>query len=483
MSTASIAPRRARWNGRKGPATLGVVMIVRNEEENLPHLFESIADVADEVVVVDTGSTDGTVAVCEAWGVRVVHEAWRDDFAHARNRSIAAATAKHLLWLDGDDRLPPETRRRLCWLRDTVLPKRRDQAFLMEVQSLNAAGEAFDLCVQLRIFPRLPGVRFKHAIHEEVASSLLAARVETTRLDAVVQHLGYSDPAVVREKAIRNEALLRAELEKDPANFHARIHLAQGKAVLGNAVEAEREMTEVIARIAEARISDRFAAELHFMRNLYRQRLSNRLGAIHDLQRASELWPEWGLPYAALAELHFARNDREASWRMVEKARAASFESTIMGLPIRHAQRNLEVAAGRILLGRGERDEGIACLLRALELSPGALAVRLEVGQELLDAERFEEARAVLEPAGEDEANAAWVVEVCAGIALARFATGDEAGAAACLAPLLTVFAAQLGGADDVGPPELAAAMLRAGHAVAAKNLMALYQRSLAGAR
>ncbi len=483
MSTAPIAPRRARWNGRKGPATLGVVMIVRNEAENLPHLFETIADVADEVVVVDTGSTDATVAVCGAWGVRVVHEKWRNDFSHARNRSIAAATAKHLLWLDGDDRLPAETRRRLCWLRDTVLPKKREQAFLMEVQSLNAAGEAFDLCVQLRIFPRLPGIRFKHAIHEEVASSLRAARVETTRLDAVVQHLGYSDPELVREKAKRNEALLHAELEKDPTNFHARIHLAQGMAVLGDAVEAEREMSGVIARVQEARISDPFAAELHFMRNLYRQRIGNRPGAFYDLQRAAELRPEWGLPCAALAELYFAQNDREASWRMVEKARAASFESTIMGLPIRHARRNLEVCAGRLLLERGESDEGIACLLRALELAPSALAIRLEAGQALLDAGRFAEAKEVLEPAGEDEANTGWVVEICAGVALARLMTGDEAGAAACLSPLLTVFATQLGGADDVGPLELAEAMLLAGHAIAAKNLMALYQHTTLAAR
>ena len=91
------------------PNTLSVCIIVKNEAALLGRCLNSIKSAADEIVVVDTGSTDNTVEIAESMGAKVVCTQWRDDFAWARNISIEHATGSWILWLDADDVVPPES--------------------------------------------------------------------------------------------------------------------------------------------------------------------------------------------------------------------------------------------------------------------------------------------------------------------------------------------------------------------------------------
>ena len=76
---------------------LSLCMIVRNEEERLARCLRSVQGAVDEIVIVDTGSTDGTKAISAAFTDRVFDFAWRDDFAAARNASMAYATKPYIL--------------------------------------------------------------------------------------------------------------------------------------------------------------------------------------------------------------------------------------------------------------------------------------------------------------------------------------------------------------------------------------------------
>ena len=80
-------------------------MIVKDEEEMLPDCLASCADGVDEMVIVDTGSTDRTVEIAESFGATVLHFAWNGSFSDARNHGVEAATGTHILWLDADERL------------------------------------------------------------------------------------------------------------------------------------------------------------------------------------------------------------------------------------------------------------------------------------------------------------------------------------------------------------------------------------------
>ena len=94
-------------------------MIVKNEEENLPNCLASVEGIFDEIVIVDTGSTDRTKEIACEFGARVFDFPWIDDFAAARNAVLAHATGDYVFWLDADDVVePPERAKLLALLAD-----------------------------------------------------------------------------------------------------------------------------------------------------------------------------------------------------------------------------------------------------------------------------------------------------------------------------------------------------------------------------
>ena len=82
---------------------LSLCMIVKNEEDVLPRCLDSVKNAVDEIVIVDTGSTDTTRAIAAHYTDKIYDEPWQDDFARARNASFARAGGDYLLWLDADD--------------------------------------------------------------------------------------------------------------------------------------------------------------------------------------------------------------------------------------------------------------------------------------------------------------------------------------------------------------------------------------------
>ncbi len=83
---------------------LSLCMIIRDEQEMLPGFLDSVANLWDELIVVDTGSTDDSVRLVEAAGARLIHFSWIDDFSAARNASLESATGRWILFLDADER-------------------------------------------------------------------------------------------------------------------------------------------------------------------------------------------------------------------------------------------------------------------------------------------------------------------------------------------------------------------------------------------
>src|SRR5262249_31493392 len=124
------------------PARVSLCLITKNEEANLPACLGSVADLVQEIVVADTGSTDRTKGVAAAWGARVVDFTWADDFASARNASLAPATGNWIFWLDGDERLDEANRGKLRALFAGLRPE--NAAYVMRQRSVSdpATGEA-----------------------------------------------------------------------------------------------------------------------------------------------------------------------------------------------------------------------------------------------------------------------------------------------------------------------------------------------------
>lgn len=212
--------------------TLSVCMIVRDEAGMLPDCLNSITGVADQLVVVDTGSTDDTVAIAESFGAQVYHFAWIDDFAAARNESIRHATGDWILWLDADERLVPGS---VEPLQRLLTSPRRPTIYQVQIRNLQADGKSYTLSMSHRLFSRHPRLRFSGRIHEQVHPSLKAASGVEKPSEVVLDHQGYAlDADKRRAKLERNQTLLEAMAAEQPASSYAHYTLGQNCALLGD---------------------------------------------------------------------------------------------------------------------------------------------------------------------------------------------------------------------------------------------------------
>jgi len=209
-----LAPRAARIAAAARPAdglTLSLCMIVKDEEAMLGRCVQAVRGAVDEIVVVDTGSTDRTVEIAESFGARVLHRAWDGDFAAARNVSFEAATGDWVMYLDADEVLVAEDAERLRALTGRTW---REAFYLVET---NHTGDLEDGTAMthdaMRVFRNRPEYRFEGRIHEQIAQHLPAYLPERLERTAVrVEHFGYLGAVRgAKDKTNRNLELLKRQ--------------------------------------------------------------------------------------------------------------------------------------------------------------------------------------------------------------------------------------------------------------------------------
>lgn len=230
-----------------GELPLSICMIVKNEEANLPGLLESLSPLRAQLVVVDTGSTDATVAIAQAAGAKVVHWKWIGDFAAARNVSLDHASRPWILWMDADDRLPAAS---IAPLK-ALVEERPARAFTFLVKNTTNGGVSGSEFSQLRMFPNHPRIRFTGAVHEQVYPALHALGIPFDYLPIVVHHTGYLDKDVIRQKQERNRQILREEVARSGDHAIVWFQLGSAHSDCGDLEEAEscfRKSLDLIAK-------------------------------------------------------------------------------------------------------------------------------------------------------------------------------------------------------------------------------------------
>jgi len=148
--------------------TISLCMIVRNEEDVLGRCLDSVRGVADEIIIVDTGSADRTREIARAYTERVYDFAWEDDFAAARNASFSYATMDYIFWLDADDVLEESEREKLLSLKEKLEPSTH-MVMLRYDTAFDEAGRPTFFCYRERLLLRKMGYRWEGAVHEAIA--------------------------------------------------------------------------------------------------------------------------------------------------------------------------------------------------------------------------------------------------------------------------------------------------------------------------
>jgi len=205
-----------------GAETVSMVMIVKDEAENLKDCLTPVLDWVDEIIVVDTGSTDDTREIAESLGCTVLEFAWCDDFAAARNHGLAQATGDWIFWLDADDRIEPEA----VAAFQRAIDNHQADAFMGRVVS-KCPGDLVTITSHMTLFRNHRGVQFEGAIHEDATISALRCGLRIVTTDIAIRHLGYEQTTEeAQQKAVRNRNILLNEVAKDPSNLRTRYHLA-----------------------------------------------------------------------------------------------------------------------------------------------------------------------------------------------------------------------------------------------------------------
>ncbi len=147
--------------------TISLCMIVKNEERVLARCLDSVQGIVDEIVIVDTGSIDGTIDIAKRYTEKVFSFVWQEDFSAARNESFSHAQMDYCLWLDADDVLEEEGKQKLLELKDTLSPQ-VDVVMLPYHTAFDEGGRPTFCYYRERLLRREAGFRWEGVVHEAI---------------------------------------------------------------------------------------------------------------------------------------------------------------------------------------------------------------------------------------------------------------------------------------------------------------------------
>ena len=391
---------------------LSLSMIVRDEAERLAACLRSVQGFVDEMVVVDTGSSDDTVAIAEGLGATVHRIDWPGDFAPARNQALQWVSGDWVLVLDADEQLRPEAREPMRQLME------QPELLLVNLlrQELGALQSPYSNVS--RLFRRHPAIRWSRAYHSLVDDSVAALlqrephwRIADCSTPALL-HDGYRPELLsAGNKAARLRAAMEAELLARPDDPYAcaklgSLEVAEGQAQRGIALlrrglqhcpagahperyelllhlamaEAEREPAAAIALYRQALVTP-LAARLTLAARLNLAALLLHQDQLEDAEelcrQATTVAPEIGLGWFNLGVIRRRRGDLGSALEAYRQAAALSPDhaetqqnlavALLLGGDIIGARQGFRQAI-QLLLLQGRRDEAEQLRQQAGEL-------------------------------------------------------------------------------------------------------------------
>jgi glycosyltransferase involved in cell wall biosynthesis len=237
---------------------IAAAIIVKNEAEHLQRCLNSIKDFCDEIIVVDTGSTDNTVEIATAFATKVLHKEWKQDFAASRNFALDAVTAEWVLYIDADEELVMDD---IVALRQQVADAENVMAFGLRMHTQANWTPYLDY----RMWRHRDDIRFYGEIHETTMDGIMRVGQETNRslepIDISIMHHGYEGDLTAKHQ--RNLPLLQAELKLHPEKINLWNHLGRVHFALGRPDLAEQTWRTGISRIEQVGVRSTYDVQIY----------------------------------------------------------------------------------------------------------------------------------------------------------------------------------------------------------------------------
>ncbi|GMX60377.1 hypothetical protein Elgi_71270 [Paenibacillus elgii] len=200
---------------------ISLCMIVKNEEKTLQRCLESVSDLVDEIIIVDTGSIDSTKEIASKYTQMVYDLKWINDFAAARNESIRRATGRWILWLDADEYVEKELNCELRQFLGQLDHLSQPTGILLPILNIVGATEMESTGLvesnSVRIFSNYHNLFFQGAIHEQVVSP--DKEINHINHSFYIYHSGYTtETNVAKNKSTRNLQIFEELKQKNQLN-------------------------------------------------------------------------------------------------------------------------------------------------------------------------------------------------------------------------------------------------------------------------
>ncbi|MCM3443751.1 glycosyltransferase [Metabacillus halosaccharovorans] len=204
---------------------ISACLIVKNEEKHIKRCLDSFRHVVDEIIVVDTGSTDDTVKIAKEFGAKIYFYKWDNNFANARNFAIAKTDADWIIFLDADEYFISNTASEIPTLLER-LNHNIDAVIVKRVNIDTQSNRVIDIDSMTRIFRGKNRLKYRNNIHENIYKDKGTLNVfDATNHSFEIHHTGYSKN-VIKSKAERNIKLLLNNLYNNKENYITYYYLA-----------------------------------------------------------------------------------------------------------------------------------------------------------------------------------------------------------------------------------------------------------------
>ncbi|MCL1470529.1 glycosyltransferase family 2 protein [Argonema antarcticum] len=223
---------------------LSLCMIVKNEKENLPRCLASAKPYVDEMIVVDTGSQDGTPEIALSYGAKVSYFEWCDDFSAARNYSISLASGDWILLLDADEELVVETEN----FKQQLADNKELLGYALVREDLNVTNIIGGF--HGRLFRNLPNLRYVNRFHEQLKyqdKNLVYGKLEGIK---IIHYGNFEEEKVIKKAANRDIPILEDMRKKEDLSLWLLDCLARKYTRIGDREKAEECYVEVLDKLS-----------------------------------------------------------------------------------------------------------------------------------------------------------------------------------------------------------------------------------------
>ncbi|MFO0915198.1 MAG: glycosyltransferase [Pirellulales bacterium] len=326
-------------------STVSLCMIVRDSAATLGAALASIRPWVDEIVVVDTGSTDETMAIAASFGAHVAEFPWCDDFSKARNVSLQLATGDWVFWMDSDDTIDPHNGAKLRQLvNQNHAPQVLGYVFQVHCPHDNE-DDTTDVTVvdHVKLFRNQPQLRFEGRIHEQILGAISAAGGQVVWTDVFVVHSGSDRSAAgVARKLQRDMRLLRLEEAERPDHPFTHFNLGMTLLELNEPLPAICHLQQSLALSGPRESHRRKAYALLIEASLRLKDFPNAAAHLAcgqaEFPEDPELWFRSGVLANAQGQLELAI---ESFQRAIDAPRHNYFRSFDVGVLGHKARQNL----------------------------------------------------------------------------------------------------------------------------------------------